>query len=108
MLAIRPVVPGGLLSNALAPGPALLLVEVGPGDEAALLLSLGHVHHADIAGAQRLQALLEVRQVARLGYQGGEPEHLRGERPAFLGHAGQEGRFAALAVQLGALAAKVQ
>src|SRR5690554_7879382 len=69
---------GGLAGGpaSSSPGPALFLVEEGPGQQAALLLTLTHGDYPHIPYRQCGQPGTQGRQVGGPGHQGGEPEHL--------------------------------
>src|SRR5690554_1592858 len=70
----------------LAPGATLLLVEVGPGQQPAVLLPLRHGDDADITSLLCLQLLLQHRQVDGFRYQCGKPENLPGNGGAVSNH----------------------
>src|SRR3989338_4283832 len=85
----------------LRPGGPLSRVEKGPGDEATLFLSLGHVDRAHRLCTGLLQRGMHAGQIGGLGNQGAEPEHLIRHPGAVLDQLTDEGRFATLAPEFG-------
>src|SRR5690554_3956704 len=101
---------GGLAGGpaSSSPGPALFLVEEGPGQQAALLLALTRGDYPHIPYRQCGQPGTQGRQVGGPGHQGGEPEHLTGDGGALINHARQETGFATVAHEFVVPTAEVQ
>src|SRR3990167_3981027 len=91
-----------------APGLLLFRRLEGPGDKAALLLALSHLHGLYLQRAGLFQGAVNTWQVAGLGNQAAKPQHLLTELSAFLDQAADKGRLAALAPKLRRLTAEVQ
>src|SRR5690606_23377692 len=101
---------GGLAGGpaSSSPGPALFLVEEGPGQQAALLLALTHGDYPHIPYRQCGQPGTQGRQVGGPGHQGGEPEHLTGDAGALINHARQKTGFATVTHEFVVPTAEVQ
>src|SRR5690606_14900569 len=92
----------------LAPGATLFLVEVGPGQQPAVLLALRHGDDADVTSLLCLQLLLQPRQVDGFRYQCGKPENLPGNGGAVSNHPRQKSGLAPVTHQLVLLSTEVQ
>ena len=97
-----------LASPPVAPGLLLALGEESPGDEAALLLSLGHFDGANLYRIDILQRPVDGRQAGRSGNQAGEPQNLILPFRAFGDHAANKPFLAAGAAKFGTLSAKIE